>query len=134
MALFSWDDGLSVDNEMIDNDHQRMIDLFNELHDAMGEGQGEQMMGDVLAELLDYSANHFRREEEYMHKLTYVGFTAHKKEHQYLLQQVEDLQTEFKAGTLIMAVPTLHILRDWLVNHILKSDRALADTIRKMEA
>ena len=134
MALFAWDPSLSVNNTMIDNDHSRLIDLFNKLHDAMGEGRGKPIMGEVLADLHDYAHNHFRREEEYMHKLTYVGFTAHKKEHQLLLEKVEAMQAEFKAGTLIMAVPTLQMLRDWLADHILQSDRALADTIRKMNA
>ena len=131
MALFTWDDDLSVGNTMIDSDHRRLIDLFNKLHDAMGEGQGAPLIGEVLTELFDYASSHFSREEAYMHQLMYVGFTAHKKEHQLLLQRVRELHEDYLGGTLSLSVPTLTFLYEWLLNHIMESDRALADTVQK---
>lgn len=133
MPYFSWHDDLSVGESMIDADHRHLIDLINRLHANMELGKGKHLIAEVLAELFQYASAHFKREEAYMHRILYVGFTAHKKEHQSLLQELRALQEKFDAGTLIMSVPVLHFLRDWLRHHILESDKALAIAVRKSD-
>lgn len=81
MTFYSWSADLSVGNAAIDEDHRELIGLINRLHAAMERGRGGLIMNEVLAELIDYVDAHFKREEDYMHKLLYVGFTEHKKEH-----------------------------------------------------
>jgi len=131
MTFFVWEPGLSVGNEAIDDDHRKMIALINLLHAAMEKGVGEPLVRGMLDELDDYVVGHFGREEEYMHRLLYVGYTEHKKAHRAFRQQVQSLRSAFREGAYSMAVPTLLALRGWLSSHILNADRALADTIRK---
>jgi hemerythrin len=40
MALITWNDGYSVKVKQFDDQHKKLIDMVNELHDAMGIGKG----------------------------------------------------------------------------------------------
>ena len=63
MPLIAWDQGFSVGVGSIDEQHKKLIGLLNDLHDAMRFGKGRDVLGKVLAELIDYTAYHFRTEE-----------------------------------------------------------------------
>lgn len=129
MAYFAWSDDLQVGNSFIDNDHQKLIALVNRLHDAMAQGQGKDILGKILDELIRYTREHFKREEDHMQKIRYADFAAHKQEHDKLIKEVVDLQSKFSAGNGMLTVQVSGFLRNWLVNHIMKTDKKLASAI-----
>lgn len=126
MSYLMWSDSLAVGNTFIDNDHQKLIDMVNRLHAVMQEGRGKDVLDKVLANLVTYTKEHFRREEDLMQKMGYSGLAVHKQEHEKLLQQVLDLQHKFESGAATLSIQVLHFLRDWLINHIGKQDLQLA--------
>ncbi|OWW19650.1 bacteriohemerythrin [Noviherbaspirillum denitrificans] len=126
MAYLVWSDDLAVGNNFIDGDHKKLIDMVNRLHTVMAEGKGKDVMDKVLHNLITYTQEHFRREEELMQKMRYEGLADHKAEHEKLLNQVLDLQKKFESGAATLSIQVLHFLRDWLINHIGKSDKELA--------
>lgn len=131
-AYLAWSDSLAVGNTFIDQDHQKLIEMVNRLHLLMQEGKGKEVLGKVLHNLITYTQEHFRREEELMHKLGFSGMEDHKIEHQKLLRQVLDLQIKYDSGSGTLSIQVLHFLRDWLVNHIGKSDAVLARASRAL--
>lgn len=126
MAYLTWSDDLAVGNTFIDGDHQKLIDMVNRLHALMAEGKGKDVLGKVLHNLITYTREHFRREEDLMAKMRFPGLTEHKAEHEKLLIEVLELQKKFESGAATLSIQVLHFLRDWLVNHIGKSDKELA--------
>jgi hemerythrin len=134
MGYFAWSDDLSVGSSFIDNDHRKLIGLVNQLHDAMSQGHGKDILANVLVELIKYTKEHFRREEDHMQKMQYVDRAAHKVEHDKLLDQVLDLQKKFNDGSVMLTIQVSKFLREWLVTHIMKSDKKLADAIQMQHA
>lgn len=130
MTYLQWSDDLAVGNAFIDNDHQKLIEMVNRLHALMQEGKGKDVLGKVLHNLVTYTKEHFRREEDLMRNIRYAGFAAHRDEHEKLLQQVLELHGKFESGTATLSIQVLHMLRDWLINHIGKSDMELANATR----
>lgn len=126
MAYLTWSDDLAVGNTFIDNDHKKLIEMVDRLHELMHEGKGKDVIHKVLRNLISYTQEHFRREEDLMRNIRFPGFLEHKEEHEKLVAQVIDLQTKFESGTATLSIQVLHFLRDWLINHIGKSDMALA--------
>jgi len=126
MTYLTWSDDLAVGNSFIDGDHQKLIDMVNRLHALMAEGKGKDVLDKVLHNLITYTQEHFRREEELMRKIRFPGLEAHKIEHEKLLLQVLELQKKFQSGAATLTIQVLHFLRDWLINHIGKSDKELA--------
>jgi hemerythrin len=131
MGYFSWNDELSVGSSFIDNDHRKLISLVNQLHEAMREGQDKDILQPVLAELIKYTQEHFTREEEHMEKIQYADRAAHKAEHDKLLNEVLEMQKKFNDGSAMLTFQVSKFLRDWLVNHIMQSDKKLAAAIWK---
>lgn len=129
-VYLAWNDSLAVGNTFIDNDHQKLIDMVNRLHILMQEGKGKDVLGKVLHNLISYTQEHFLREEDLMRKIAYPGRNEHKNEHEKLLEQVLDLQKKYESGAGTLSIQVLHFLRDWLINHIGKSDVALAAASR----
>lgn len=134
MAYFSLSDDLKVGNSFIDSDHQKLVDLVNKLHEAMAQGHGKEVLGSILGDLIKYTREHFKREEEHMQRIAYSGYAAHKQEHDKLIKEVIDLQHKFTNGNGMLSVQVSGFLRNWLVNHIMKVDKELAVAIKKVAA
>ncbi|MGA2832656.1 MAG: bacteriohemerythrin [Terracidiphilus sp.] len=122
MAFFVWSDNLSVGVKASDDDHKKLIDILNRLYDGMKSGQGRDVVGKVLDDLISYTKFHFSREEELFTKTGYPA-VEHKEEHRLLVKQVEDLRLRFKSGENSISVETLDFLKDWLTIHIQGTDK-----------
>ena len=114
MALISWSDSLSVKVKQFDDQHKKLVDMVNQLFDAMKAGKGNQVMGDILKSLIQYTQTHFAAEERIMKQYGYPDFEAHKKEHNALVMQVLDLQKQFQEGKAVLTQNVMTFLRDWL--------------------
>lgn len=133
MAIFFWSDNLSVGNRFIDKDHRRLIALLNTVYDAMNQGKGPDVVGEVLDELVQYTQKHFKREEKVMQTIHYAGYAEHKEEHDKLTAKALDMQRKFVSGETKLSVDLLQFLFDWLFDHILKIDTKLAQAIREAD-
>lgn len=122
MSLINWEDRYSVKVPHLDQQHRQLVDLINQLYDAMRVGKGQHEMASILDQLIDYTGKHFSSEEAYMRRQAYPDFLEHQASHQRLTQQVLDFQAKYRRGEIGLSVPVIHFLRDWLVNHILGED------------
>ena len=121
--LIVWEPQYSVGVAEIDNQHQRLIDLINELHDAMKQAKGAAMIGRTLEGLVDYVSTHFAYEEGRLRELDYPELAAHSRIHQAFTRQVADFQTRYKSGKEIITLDMLDFLKKWLVDHIMGADK-----------
>lgn len=131
MSYFTWCDDLAVGNAFIDSDHRKLIGLVNDLHDAMAEGKGKEVLGVTLSNLIKYTAAHFKREEDEMVRIGYSGAIAHRQEHEKLVREVLSLQQKFNDGNAMLTVKVSEFLKDWLVEHIMKTDKAFSKAIQQ---
>ncbi len=123
MSLFQWSPDLSVNITEIDQQHKKLIDLINLLHDSMRMGKGKDVIAKVLKDLTDYTVYHFGTEERLFAKYGYAESARHKKEHDDLTKQVIDLKTKYESGQATITVEVMTFLKDWLNNHIKQSDK-----------
>jgi hemerythrin-like metal-binding protein len=126
MAFFNWSESLSVGVKASDDDHKKLVDMLNRLHEGMKSRQGKEVVGKVLDELVRYTKFHFAREEEFFAKTGYPA-TEHKRQHADLVKQAEELQSRYKSGESALSIETLDFLKDWLVIHIQGSDKKYMD-------
>lgn len=123
MPLMSWSDSLSVNVEEINTQHKRLLELINQLHDAMGQGKGREVVGKVLDGLIDYTRTHFAYEERLMVAQVYPSYLKHKVEHDALTKKVLDLQSRFLSGEIVITMEVMNFLKDWLSTHIMNVDK-----------
>lgn len=123
MALMTWTEDFSVRIESIDKQHQRLIELINELHEAMLSGTTRDSIGYILTSLIDYTKSHFAYEEGLFEHSEYPDVAAHKAAHAALTEKVVALQTSFAAGEAVMGMDVMSFLKDWLTGHIMGTDK-----------
>ncbi len=126
MALIRWNDSFSVNVGKIDAQHRKLVDMLNELHDAMMDGKGRDVLGEILNGMAEYTVVHFSTEEELMQKYNYPGYVKHKFEHDQFVNKVSEFKEKFENGQ-ISAIEVMKYLSEWLKNHILGSDKRLGD-------
>ena len=81
MALITWGEGLLVGIPEIDAEHEKIVNMINELHAAMKAGKGKSLMANILAEVEDYTKNHLAHEERLMVRYGYPEYSEHKAIH-----------------------------------------------------
>jgi hemerythrin len=127
MALVAWNDKLSVGVRSIDDQHKKLVTLLNQLHEGMIAGRGKEVVGPVLTGLIDYTATHFKYEEDLFARTGYADSAAHKKEHADLVQRVLEIQRTYNdKGPSVLTIQVMNFLKDWLTAHILGSDQKYA--------
>ena len=133
--LMPWSAKLETGIDDIDAQHRELVRLVNLLHRGMRLQKGTDEVGAVLNDLAEYTVNHFKFEEDLFETHEYPETNAHKKIHEDLVGQVTAFQSEFKTGKATVSMDLMDFLKDWLNNHILKTDMAYAPyIIQKMEA
>ncbi len=123
MAILNWTEQLSVNVVDIDNQHKKLIDLINNLHEAMKQGKGKDIIGNVLNELIDYTVYHFGKEEKYQIQYNYPNYIAHKAEHDKFVKKALDLKKDYESGRMVISMEVLSFLQDWVRDHIQKTDK-----------
>ncbi len=129
MALITWSNMLSTGVIEQDAQHKRLIDIINKLNDAMQTGKGNEVMGKVLSELVNYTVMHFGYEEKMMAQHKYEDSPAHKTEHEKFVQTAGELKKKFDSGNAVISVEIMNFLRDWLTGHIMKTDKKLGKAL-----
>jgi len=120
-----WDRSLSVDVPEIDEDHRRLVDLFNLLNHAVAEGDAQDYIEAVMEELISCTAWHFKHEERLMLKYGYEGLQEHKSEHDELIASATALQQKLLDESKPVVGDDIEFLEHWLTGHILGLDMDL---------
>ncbi len=125
MAFITWSDEYSVNIKEIDQQHQQLVELINRMYDIViiGGEIDKKRIRRVLLELANYTDYHFRSEEKLFQIHHYPETSVHKRQHSQLTIRLLTLQRHFSAGEATISQEIFDFLKDWLVNHILGSDK-----------
>ena len=116
------DQTLIIGIDEIDDDHGKLINLFNILNHSVTEGAATDYVVAVLDELINCTVWHFSHEERLMLKYGYDAYEEHKADHQDLIAGVKELQQKFLQTGKLDEKEHLEYLERWLTEHILVAD------------
>jgi len=132
MGAIAWRRQLSVGQPSIDEDHKHLIAYLNDLDAALGaEVYNPARVAKTLMKLLEYTQQHFRREERMMELVHYPKIEEHKHQHAEAVKAISDLSNTFARepshanGERIYAFAA-----HWLVHHIIMQDTQLTPYVR----
>ena len=130
MAIMMWNNQFATGIASIDKQHQQLVGYVNDLYDAMTQNKGDAVTRKVLNDLVGYTVTHFAHEEQYFRKTGYPETAAHIAEHDALKKQVGDFSKKYSAGQATVNAELMNFLKNWLSNHILKSDKKYAGHLK----
>jgi hemerythrin len=120
-----WGEILSIGVDEIDEDHRKLVGIFNILNHAVKEGESPEYLAATLVELINCTVWHFSHEERLMLKYRYPETAEHKAEHQDLIKSAQELQQELLRADQAVADEHIVFLERWLTEHILTADGRL---------
>ena len=123
MAVFVWSDKYSVKVNEMDSQHKKLLDILNDLYEAMQKGQAAASLSKLVGDLLTYTQRHFSAEERYMQQYGYPKYAEQKKEHDFFISKIKKYQADLAAGKTSFSVDMSVFLKNWLVNHISVVDK-----------
>jgi len=123
MAFISWKEEYSVRVPEIDTQHRRLLEIINEMHEAMLMGGKPDALKAVLDDLVVYTRHHFRYEEQLMAGAGYQGLAEHQRKHRAMVTQVERFTSEITLGKASVSLKLMTFLKDWLTHHIMETDQ-----------
>lgn len=121
--------------DAVDKQHQRLVEMVNQLDDVrkaayVTKDHKQRAVGEVVAEMIDYTISHFAFEESLQEDAQYKYFHAHKRIHALLIQRAGEFKERWASGEDI-ADELYSVLSRWLFNHIRNDDRAFAPAVIK---
>ena len=126
-----WTDDFLIGIRELDYEHRVLIDDINELHLELRERMDIEFMEDTLGSIHARIQAHFALEEHFMKEHEYPYFAQHKAEHDLLLDEYTARMIEFRRDERADDRDAMEaVLRGWIVDHIINSDKKMSQMIR----
>lgn len=122
MSQIEWTPEMSVGHADLDEQHQTLLDLYNQFDAASAQGKGSRAVAGLLEQLVKYTEVHFAAEEQVMADAHYTGLEHHKALHGQLIDKLEGFQADLASGRRFTA-DFRRFLGYWWQSHILEHDR-----------
>ncbi|WP_299195380.1 hemerythrin family protein [uncultured Amphritea sp.] len=139
-----WRSQISTGNDLIDLDHKYLIALFNSVELAISKPENLKYLPIFFRELVDYTREHFSREEKIQIKIRYPYYAEHKQEHQQIVEHLEQLYRKILevvgGGDTPISIDEfnkhlntdiINLAREWVIDHLIKTDGKMAVFLRK---
>jgi len=129
--ILIWSRALQIGIKPIDDDHQVLISLTNQiLHHENSSSEKERLIG----ELIDYTHYHFRREEAIMRVCGYPDFENHSRRHREIAKKITDLTDRWRADQSTTSLHDIQkFLRTLLLDDVMNADTKMAQYAKNKE-
>ncbi len=127
-----WDTRFSVGNSAIDIEHKLLLTLLNALEVVLRNPHEKDSLRFFVDQLYESAREHFHHEEKLQLRYMFPYYEENKEGHEALIVELEGIRKEIYAfiekadaseeEADRMSKKINHVLRDWLVDHIIKSD------------
>ncbi|MDD4975801.1 MAG: bacteriohemerythrin [Bacteriovorax sp.] len=136
MDFLQWNEKYALGIQEIDSQHQSLFLLINRLYRQMIRVSDPIEDNEILDELIKYTKVHFSFEENFFDKISFAESDKklHKMEHLNFCAKIEEFQEKMLSGEEGLTTSMMIFLKDWLKNHILKTDMTYKIELDKISA
>ena len=126
MALIDWKDEFAIGIPAVDFEHRELIGLINELHAQLTQpGAPQDAVAEFLGEINARIGAHFALEEKERGDGKYDQLTAHKADHERLLDEIRDLMDRYEDDRSFDEQELARRLSAWFAVHFGSHDARL---------
>ena len=129
--MYQFKDEFRTGIDSIDKEHQRLFEIADKAYEILMDEfipDKYDYIVTILNELKEYAATHFQHEEEYMIGIRYKKLFSQKAAHEEFIEKITEYdlnQVDENQKEVILEV--LEFLNDWLIHHILESDKLIGE-------
>ena len=124
---------LLTGNELIDSEHQELIDRINKLVENCENGKEKTTAVKTLDFLMDYTEFHFRDEEKLQEEAGYPEIENHKQQHaafEKAVAELKEMLDEEEGPTEAFVAAVNKNITEWFLNHIQVWDKKVAEYVK----
>ena len=125
MVLIEWKTEFEVGIPDVDHEHQEIIALINDLHEAMSGENASISVMDFLGEIYAHVAAHFALEEKIMRINRYDQYADHKSDHERLLDELRDIMDDYEENAYFSDKEFSSHVERWFTEHFKTKDARL---------
>jgi len=133
MAFLSWRKEYEVGVAQIDAEHRGLFALINAFHDACARDASGRETAKLLNRLVAYTERHFQHEERLMSDNGYPRLDGQRKQHSDLVASIFAINERLAVDSARASAETVVFIKNWLVEHIVKSDMDIGDFLRRKD-
>lgn len=132
--IANWVEDLSTGDALIDSQKKELFQRINNLLIACREKKGSDEVESFLQFLKTYATMHFLDEESFLLNHCYPLYREHREEHDAFIHQLIALDAQFvkEGATACVIVNSGRLAMDWVVDHVYRSDRMVAEFAGKL--
>ncbi len=137
IEVFPWNKNFEVGVSLIDEQHQRLVELLNALAGHLAYQSDMPTLNNVFNELVEYAVYHFQTEETIWHTIfpEDAWETNHKGDHSRFLTKVSTIMSEENLRPSDKVVEEIiTFLTQWLAFHILDTDKRMAKVLLAVQS
>lgn len=127
MAYIEWTPEFDLGIDETDRQHRRLVEVVNRVHEAMELHCPKCVMQAVVGDLVTYMEFHFAYEEQLLQRLRYPGRQLHRGEYMAMTRELKRFENALADGRAFASANLMGSLRRWLLDHMVRSDRAYAN-------
>jgi len=131
MPVIEWVEDLSVHVDEIDEQHRGIIEIINDLHDAL-LGSKTSELDNARIKALDAMeekvSSHFATEEAYMAGIDYPDLNGHLEKHSAFLRLLRQHRKDLQDGVILLNSELMKTLASWFVDHELGEDQKFSSS------
>ena len=117
--------------DFIDQEHTKLFAIANKAYDLLTDDfipDKYDYIIEVINELKDYTKYHFDHEESYMDSIGYRRILSQKVAHDDFIEKLNEYQSDsIDENQKESLLELLEFLTTWLVEHIYKKDKLIAE-------
>lgn len=130
MAKLEWKSQYETGIPIIDEQHKRLFLAIEQVQEAVAQGRPKDEIRGFVQSLMAHTQEHFRTEEAIMAHHGFPALLAHIREHELLIEKLEELNHRFEETEHSMALMVATFMGGWLRHHISEGDFTYAQYIK----
>ena len=137
VEVFPWNKNFEVGVSLIDEQHQKLVELLNVLAGHLAYQSDVPTLNTVFNDLAEYAIYHFQAEERIWHTFfpEDTWETKHKEDHRRFLTTVNRIMAGKTVRPLDEVIEEiLTFLTQWLAFHILDTDMRMAKVVLAVQS
>jgi hemerythrin len=126
MALVTWSKKYSVGVKALDDQHEALVNILNELHAASIRGKAAEVGGRLLCKLAPLADEHFAAEMRLMESINFPGLAEHRAKHSEMAGKIAEMVSSYKKGDSAVFLQLLYFVRNYESKHLQNEDQQYA--------
>lgn len=128
--MITWKDDYKIGIDLIDEQHQKLFEITSRAYGLLKNNfrmdKYDQIV-EIIEELKEYTAYHFKTEEDYMQSIGYKRFFSQKVQHTDFIKKINEIdlkKVDDKQGEHLLDI--LDFVVNWIEKHILGQDKLIS--------